>query len=344
MERYNKTIATHLSLLVERDDQRDWDEHLRYVEYANLVGAQAVLGKFSPNFLNGGWDAMDPLDRVMQSAKENLKPLELEQWMTRLAKARTLAMQSQRLAGAESRKRRDIGAKDLDVDVGDKVWVMFPNVKAGTSKKLAFRLHGTYILREWLHGEKRVALLAHEEDEKDVVMAHVDRIVKKKEVSKELRDLWKPIRMELVKDATEAKAASKKAGAGERLGKLKVAPPGEEDVFDEDGAFQIEKILDHSSDEQGLEFKVRFVGFGPKADLWYDEAELQKWAPEMVEEYKHAAAEKLATLGEQAGKKKQAPKSRSTVKTSRTKTSVAKKQAEEATKAGKAEKRNKAAN
>ena len=29
VKRYNKTIATHLSLLVEREDQRDWNEHLR---------------------------------------------------------------------------------------------------------------------------------------------------------------------------------------------------------------------------------------------------------------------------------------------------------------------------
>ena len=41
VERYNKTIATQLSLMVERVDQRDWDEHLKFVEYANLVGAQA---------------------------------------------------------------------------------------------------------------------------------------------------------------------------------------------------------------------------------------------------------------------------------------------------------------
>ena len=28
VEQYNRTIATHLSLMVERLDQRDWDEHL----------------------------------------------------------------------------------------------------------------------------------------------------------------------------------------------------------------------------------------------------------------------------------------------------------------------------
>jgi hypothetical protein len=230
-----------------------------------------------------------------------------------------------------------VGAKNLDVDVGDKVWVLFPNVKVGTSQKLAFRLHGTYVLREWLHGEKRVALLAHEQDENDVVMAHVDRIVKKKEVPKKLRDLWKPIRMELVKDADEIKVGTKKEAGREKQGKLEVAPPGEEDVFHEDGAFRIEKILDHSTDEDGLvQFKVRFVGFGPKDDLWYDEAELVKWSPELVEEYKEKAGKKLASLGKAPGQKKAVPKGRSTVNTSATKAGEQKKQTQ---KGGNAEKK-----
>ena len=112
----------------------------------------------------------------------------MSSWMERLAKARTIAMQAQKLAGAESRKRRDVGASKLDVDVGDEVWVMFPNVRTGRSRKLAFRMHGTYVVKEWLHGEKRVALLVHKEDENDTVLAHVDRMVRKKEVPKSLRD------------------------------------------------------------------------------------------------------------------------------------------------------------
>ena len=102
--------------------------------------------------------------------------------MERLAKARTIAIQAQKLAGAESRKRWDVGASKLDVDVGDEVWVMFPNVRTGRSRKLAFRMQGTYVVKEW---EKRVALLVHKDDENDTVLAHVDRMVRKK---KSLRD------------------------------------------------------------------------------------------------------------------------------------------------------------
>src|SRR5690606_5799552 len=121
-----------------------------------LVGAQAVLGKVSPLFLTGGWDAMDPLDRVMFAAREGTESVELRVWMEKMAKARQIAMQSQRWTGAESRKRKDLKAVDLDVEVGDEVWVFFPNVRKGQSRKLSFRMHGTYVVQKWLGEDKRV--------------------------------------------------------------------------------------------------------------------------------------------------------------------------------------------
>ncbi len=52
-------------------------------------------------------------------------------------------------------------------------------------------------------------------------------------------------------------------------GRLKVAPPEEEEVFDQDAAFGIiERIVDHAVDDDGIvQFKVRYVGFGPDDDL-----------------------------------------------------------------------------
>ena len=66
---------------------------------------------------------------------------------------------------------------------------MFPNVRTGRSRKLAFRMHGTFVVKEWLHGEKRVALLVYKDDENDTVLAHVDRMVRKKEVPKSERSV-----------------------------------------------------------------------------------------------------------------------------------------------------------
>ena len=45
-----------------------------------LVGAQAVLGKLSPLFLKGGWEALDPLDRVAEMYQLT-KDIRLVRWL-----------------------------------------------------------------------------------------------------------------------------------------------------------------------------------------------------------------------------------------------------------------------
>jgi hypothetical protein len=131
-------------------------------------------------------------------------------------------------------------------------------------------------------------------------------MVRKKEVPKALRDQWKPIRMELVELPKARLAADQDRNELAERGRLKVAPPGEEDVFDQDGAFGIERILDHAVDDDGIvQFKVRYVGFGPKDDLWYDEDVLAELSPDLVADYKEKVAAKLGAP-KAAGKKSKA--------------------------------------
>jgi hypothetical protein len=146
-----------------------------------------------------------------------------------------------------------------------------------------------------------VALLVHKDDENDTVLVHVDRMVRKKEVPKSLRDQWKPIRMELVEPPKARRATERDKEELKQSSRLTVAPPGEEEVFEVDGAFGIERILDHAVDDEGIvQFKVRYVGFGPDDDLWYDEDVLAEFAPDLVDAYKEA---KLGALGGRPKKK-----------------------------------------
>ena len=310
VERYNRTIATHLSLLIRRSDQRDWDQYLKHVEYAQLVGAQAVLARLSPLFLKGGWEALDPMDLAMGPEAVQTKSKELGVWMEDLQKARQLAMMSQESSVARDAKRLDLKAGVLDVDVGDKVWVMFPNVGTGRSRKLAFRMHGTYVVKEWLHGAKRVALVAHESDENDVMRVHVDRMVRKKELAKRLRDEWKPIKLNLVQELAEEKLqqgaaakAKKQAAEAKRLEKVlaEVDSEAAEELHKEleDEQHYIEKILSHRMRNGKREFRVKFVGYSREHNCWYWEKDLCESTPEMVEEY---LADKGIVL-EDAGKK-----------------------------------------
>jgi transposase InsO family protein len=289
VERYNKTIATQLSLMLRRDDQRDWDRYLRHVEYAQLVGAQRVLGRFSPLFLRGGWEALDPMDVAMEPAAVQTKSKELGEWMEDLQRARQLAMEAQELELGRQFKK---GAK-ADVDVGDTVWVMFPNVGKGKSRKLAFRMHGPYVVKRWLHGAKRTAVLGHEAEPSDEIIAHVDRMVRKRDVPERLKEQWKPIKLKLavVDKARNPKgAATERARAAEEL--LKDV---DEDVAKEmrreldDVELDLEKIVAKAyaieKKREGWQYRVRFVGYGAKDDEWYWEEDLRETAPKELEKF-----------------------------------------------------------
>jgi hypothetical protein len=58
-----------------------------------------------------------------------------------------------------------------------------------------------------------VALLEHESEPEDVILAHVDRIVPQKEVPKNLRDAWKPPRPDIVDLKKHAEELLKKGEA-----------------------------------------------------------------------------------------------------------------------------------
>jgi hypothetical protein len=59
-------------------------------------------------------------------------------------------MQSQESAVARGRIRFDLKAKDLDIAMDDKVWMVFPNMGTGKLRKLAFHMHSMYVIKSFL--------------------------------------------------------------------------------------------------------------------------------------------------------------------------------------------------
>jgi transposase InsO family protein len=293
VERFNKTLATHLSLMLKRQDQRDWDQYLKHVEYAQLVGAQSALGRVSPLFLKGGWEALDPTDVAMGVADVQTKDRMLGEWMADLQRARQLAMQSQELALARQAelegKRRII---KRDVDVGDIVWVMFPNVGMGKSRKLAFRMHGPYKLKRWLHGGRRVAVVGHESELQDEIVVHVDRMVRKKDVPQKLIRQWKPIKLQFAMPERRTKGTGEKEQKKAIDARKKQPKEVKEDLrrATEDESLEIDHIVSKSlalddDGRDGWQYRVRFVGFGPEADEFYWEDDIIETAPEVLKDF-----------------------------------------------------------
>jgi hypothetical protein len=217
------------------------------------------------------------------------KSKELGEWIEDLQRARQLAMESQELELGRQFK----SGKSVDIDVDDTVWVMFPNVGKGKSRKLAFQMHGPYVVKRWLHGAKRTAVLGHEAEPNDEIIAHVDRMVRKRDVPERLKEQWKPVKLKLavVDNARKQKGAAKeRAKAAEEM--LKDV---DEDVAEElrreldDVELDLEKIVAKAyaieKKREGWQYRVRFVGYGAKDDEWYWEENLRETAPEELEEF-----------------------------------------------------------
>ncbi len=106
-------------------------------------------------------------------------------------------------------------------------------------------MHSPHVVKKWLHGAKRVAVLGHEAEPNDEILANVDRMVRKRDVPRRLKDQWKPIKL------NPAVVAKKPKGAAEQQAKAaeKVLERVGKDVADElrreldDVELDLEKIV-----------------------------------------------------------------------------------------------------
>ena len=182
-------------------------------------------------------------------------------------------------------------------------------------------MHGPYVLKRWLHGAKRAAVLGHESEPNDEIVAHVDRMVRKKDVPQKLKDAWKPIKLKLA----EERQVQKRKGAGkERAAKAekelsKVDKEVAEEVRREldDVELALEKVVAKAyvveGKREGWQYRVRFVGYGAKDDEWYWEEDILKTAPKEVDEFNEGWSGKRKDTGKgkngrKAGEKKRKEK------------------------------------
>ncbi len=188
VERGHSQLQTMLAMLIQREDQSDWDNprYWKAMELAIRRTPSATHAGLTPNFILYGVDHADQLDLVLNALAPQQHPTAFAH-MDTLRMARQLALLSQ----VEHReKAADIKNKHhspLDVEVGSTCEVFFPNVGQGRSVKLAWKLHGPYRLTRFLQEEKRSAELVNVNEPKDVITAPVAHIRRIREVEESAR-------------------------------------------------------------------------------------------------------------------------------------------------------------
>jgi len=197
---------------------------------------------------------------------------------------------SQECAAARQWKLKRKLFKENELVVGDEVWILFPKVKKGRSKKLAMRCHGPYKLVEWREDERRSAVVAKEGEDAQRFVVHVSRMITKEELPERLKKEWKPLEWRALsdKDLQEDRVMEAEVEVEQFEEIVEDVIMEEVEVVEEEEESTIEAIVGHEDSEAGLrQYRVRWEGFAPTEDTWFDDEILSEQAPELVEEYEN---------------------------------------------------------
>ena len=145
LEKANETICKNLAMFVN-SQHSDWDRYLRAVCYAYNTSVCTESTQFTPYFLMYGRMPVHPIDTaVLPNIHENDSVREM---LLRLHRARDTAFSNIVEAQRRMKERYDKTAHPLNFEPGDLVWVYFPQIMVGGSRKFFHNYSGPYVLLE----------------------------------------------------------------------------------------------------------------------------------------------------------------------------------------------------
>ena len=174
LERFNHSLTTIISMYVS-EHQKDWDLFIPYALFAYRTAVQSST-KETPFFLMYGRDPRLPIDVSLLKAKEqyanttDYRSVLAERFMD----ARKLAHENIELAQQRQKVQYDKNAKEVNYEVGERVWLYTPNNKTGLSSKLTHNWHGPFRI---LAKKSPVNYLLDSNEERNITqVVHVNRL------------------------------------------------------------------------------------------------------------------------------------------------------------------------
>ena len=145
LEKYHHTMCKNLSMYVN-DRHDDWDLLLRGVCYSYNTTTCVDSTQFSPYYLMYGREPLHPIDTVLPPNKvfRNEVGETIAKVQFAREKARDNIAERQKLM----KERYDKDSNQKSFSIGDLVWVHFPEVMVGGSRKFFLNWSGPYIVIE----------------------------------------------------------------------------------------------------------------------------------------------------------------------------------------------------
>lgn len=172
VERYNKTLAQLLGSFIN-EDHTDWDQLLPYVMMAYRSSEHETTG-FTPNMMMLGREIAVPLDIQFGSPVESMCTSE---WVNKLKErldwAHDLARNNIELEMVRQKRYHDTKLSWESFNPGQKVYIYFPVVQKGTSRKLTSFWRGPFLIIDKLSD---LTYRVRDDESKAEQVVHIDRM------------------------------------------------------------------------------------------------------------------------------------------------------------------------
>ena len=145
LEKYHSTMCKNLSMYVN-DRHDDWDTLLKGVCYSYNTSVCTESTQYTPYYLMYGREPAEPIDTIVIPNKTFRK--ETGETIAQLQIARTVAKENVTERQKLMKERYDRNIYSRDFKPGDLVWVHFPEVMVGGSRKFFMNWSGPYIIVE----------------------------------------------------------------------------------------------------------------------------------------------------------------------------------------------------
>ena len=144
LERFNDTLCKNLAMFVNAD-HNDWDESLKLICFSYNTSVCTDSTGFTPFYLMFGRDSPSFLDTSLPTVTSGDDP-EWAHFIKRLSKAREIAIDNVTKRQTKIKERYDETSNHPNFQEGDLVWVYFPEIKVGGTKKFFHNYSGPYVL------------------------------------------------------------------------------------------------------------------------------------------------------------------------------------------------------
>ena len=291
IEHLNDSLATILSMYISRD-QTNWDEVLPYALFSYRVSTSEVTGD-SPFFLLYAREPILPCETRLLAPKNLVESVET--YKQRLVQNLEIAQEMGRFLAQRSQLKfkdfHDHNATNPPYEIGDRVWVFFPRVPKGLSKKLRHRWNGPYRIIEKLSpvhfslracNNRRISTIVHAQRLKPYYDPNSRPILPPEQDPDEngidfIKDDLPPDSYDNISDqetettpvpsgGTTASANSDSMATEQSTSQAQSeAPPI---VIDNKEVFAVEKLLKKRVKNGRTEYYVKWLNYPPKDCTW----------------------------------------------------------------------------